>query len=132
VRVEIADNGDYARFTVTMAGALPDRVPAGQTYGVGVDLFRTITQVESDYQLFLDGGSDGWFAYLSNGKRYVHYPGTLGIGGTRIVFTVPWSSLGDRTSGRFSAFADWAKERTGDNEFSEDHAPDLGSAAYSR
>ena len=131
-RIEIADNGADARFTITMAGALPDRVPAGQTFGVGVDLFRTLTQVESDYQLFLDGGSDGWFAYLSSGKSYVRYPGTLGIGEARIVFTVPWSSIGDRSSGRFSAFADWAKARAGDNEFSEDHAPGLGHAEYQR
>jgi hypothetical protein len=132
VGVSISDNGENARFTITMAGVLPGRVPDGQTFGAGVDLFRTLTQVESDYQLFIDGGSDGWFAYLSSGKKYVRYPGTLGIGAEQIVFTVPWSSIGNRTSGRYSAFVDWSRARTGDNEFSEDHAPALGTASYAR
>ncbi|HEV2889251.1 MAG TPA: hypothetical protein VGX28_02660 [Frankiaceae bacterium] len=117
---------------MTFAGDVPARLPAGETMGVGVDLYRSRTQNESDYQLFTDGSSGGWYAYLQQGSTFVRYPGRFGIGGRRIVFTVPWSALGSPASGRFSAFADWTRDAAPGNEFSEDHAPDLGNAAFTR
>jgi hypothetical protein len=132
VSVTIADGGANVRVTVTFAGDVPVRLPAGETMGVGVDLFRDAAQTESDYQLFADGEPDGWFAYLQTPKGFVRYPGTFGVGGRRLEFTVPWSSIGSPASGRFSAFADWTRDASPANQSGEDHAPNLGTASFTR
>jgi len=132
VSVAIEDNGTDARVTIRVAGAFPSRMPADETLGIGVDFFRSRTQLESDYQLFVDGQPDGWFAYLHTPRGFVKYPGTFGIGGDRMVFTVPWSSLGSPQSGAFAGFADWSRVATPANVYGEDHAPDLGNAGYAR
>ena len=132
VGVTVEDDGTNARVTITFAGDVPSRLPAGETMGTGVDLYRSPTQVESDYQLFADGQPDGWFAYLQTPKGFVRYPGRFGIGGRRIEFVVPWSALGSPSSGAFSAFADWTRDATPANAFSEDHAPNVGNARFTR
>lgn len=130
--VTIEDNGANARVTVRLHGTLPATVPAEETMGIGVDFYRSALQNESDYQLFADGQPDGWFAYLHTPKGFVRYQGTFGIGGDRLVFTVPWSALGSPTGGNFSAFADWTRRATPVNRAGEDRAPGLGNAAFSR
>ena len=132
--VVLASNGSNLRVTVTLAGALPPRPASRESLGIGVDLYQRTTQTESDYQLFADGGPDGWFAYLQTPRGFVRYPGTFGLTGAQLVFTVPWSSVGSRTSGAFSAFADWTQGgRAGltGNPSSHDEAPTLGNRAYS-
>ena len=131
VAVSVEDDGTNARVTVRFAGDVPARLPENEVSGVGVDFFRSTTQLESDYQLFADGQPDGWYAYLQTPDGFVKYPGTFGVGGSRLVFTVPWSALGAPRSGAFSAFADWTRSAT-TNLAGEDHAPDLGSAPFSR
>jgi hypothetical protein len=130
--VTIEDDGTHARVTVRMAGSVPARMPADETMGLGIDLYRTVTQLESDYQLFADGEPDGWFAYLHTPKGFVKYPGTFGIGGDRLVFTVPWAALGSPSAGAFGAFADWTRRASPVNLAGEDLAPDLGHATYAR
>ena len=130
--VTIEDDGTQARVTVRFAGPLPTRLPAEETMGVGVDLFRTRTQIESDYQLFADGQPEGWFAYLHTPDGFVKYQGTFGIGGDRLVFTVPWSALGSPTAGTFKAFADWTRTATPVNLAGEDFAPELANEPYAR
>jgi hypothetical protein len=131
--VRIEDDGTHARVTVTMAGALPARPVSREALGIGVDLYARTAQTEGDYQLFADGGPDGWFAYLQTPKGFVRFPGTFALSGARVVFTVPWSSLG--SSRAFSAFADWTqggKAGLTGNPSSHDEAPALGHRAYSR
>jgi hypothetical protein len=130
--VTVEDDGTNARVTVTFDTSVPGTLPADETMGVGVDFFRSAAQIESDYQLFADGEPDGWFAYLQTPKGMVRYPGTFGIGGRRLVFTVPWSSLGSPGSGSFSAFADWTRDTVPTNVSGEDHAPNLGTARFTR
>jgi len=134
--VRIEDDGTRARVTVTMGGALPAHPVSRESLGIGVDLYGRTTQTESDYQLFADGGPDGWFAYLETPRGFVKYPGTFALSGARLVFTLPWSSLGSRTSGAFSSFADWTQGgkagTLGGNASSRDDAPALGSKAWSR
>ncbi len=109
--VTLAANGTDLRVTVTVDGALPDRTDDGETIGIGVDLYPPQRQRESDYQLFVDGEPDGWFAYLDTPRGFVRYPGTFGLGSSRLVFTVPLSSVGSPRTGRFSAFVDWSRTR---------------------
>jgi hypothetical protein len=132
VLVTVEDNGTDARVTVTMRGDVPATLPAGETMGLGVDFFGSRTDTESRYQLFADGEPDGWYAYLQDPKGFVKYPGTFGLGGRRLVFTVPWASLGGPSAGYFSAFADWTRRATPANLSGEDHAPDLTNAPYTR
>ena len=132
VAVTIEDDGTNARVTVRFAGTVPARVPADEVLGVGVDVYRSPAQVESDYQLFADGQPDGWYAYLQTPDGFVKYPGTFGIGGDRLVFTVPWSALGAPRDGAFSAFADWTRDAAPANLAGEDHAPDLATTRFSR
>jgi hypothetical protein len=134
--VTVEDDGTHARVTVALSAALPLRAKDRESLGIGVDVYRTVTQGESDYQLFADGGPDGWFAYLQTPKGFVRYPGSFALSGTRMVFTLPWSSLGGRRTGRFSAFADWTQGgrpgTLGGNASSQDLAPAVGSTAYGR
>jgi hypothetical protein len=132
VAVTVEDNGPNARITVSMRGDVPARVPSGETIGLGVDFYRSRTQLESDYQVFADGEPDGWYAYLETPHGFVKYPGTFGLGGRRVVFTVPWTSLGGPSAGFFSAFVDWTRNATPANLAGEDHAPDLTNAPYTR
>jgi hypothetical protein len=130
--VTVEDDGTNVRITVRFAGDVPARLPADETMGVGVDLYRSAAQIESDYQVFADGQPEGWYAYLQTPKGFVKYPGTFGVGGNRLVFTVPWSAVGSPSAGAFSAFADWTRDATPVNLAGEDVAPDLGNAAYRR
>jgi hypothetical protein len=132
--VTLADNGTSLRVTVEMDGALPAATATGESMGIGVDLYRAATKRESDYQLFADGESDGWFAYLDTPRGFVRYPGTFALGGRTLVFTVPWSSVGNPQSGRTSAFADWTQRSSAPtgNPSSNDYVPTLGTTNYSR
>jgi hypothetical protein len=135
-QVVIEDDGTSARVTVTLDGALPARPVSRESLGIGVDLYARTAQAEGDYQLFAEGGPDGWFAYLETPRGFVRYPGTFAVSGTRLVFTVPWQSLGSRTSGALSAFADWTQGgragTLGGNASSRDDAPAVGTRAWSR
>lgn len=135
-RVEVADDGHNARVTVLLGGPLPVRTATRESIGLGVDLYRSATQSVSDYQLFADGEPDGWFAYLDTPKGFVRYPGTFALGADRVVFTVPWSSLGGPQRGYLSAFADWTQGgkpgTLGGNASSQDRAPTIGTSAYAR
>ena len=132
--VILADNGASLRVTVVLDAALPRRAADGETFGIGVDLYHRGTGRESDYQLFADGEPDGWFAYLDTPRGFVKYPGTFGLGGNRLVFTVPWSSVGNPSEGRFSGFVDWTRRSNGitGNKASNDYAPTVATKVYSR
>jgi hypothetical protein len=132
VAVTVEDDGTRARVTVRFAGAVPNVLPPDETEGVGVDFYATAAQTESDYQLFADGEPDGWYAYLQTPKGFVKYPGRFGVGGDRLVFTVPWSALGSPSAGSFTAFSDWTRDTSPANLAGQDHAPSLGKASYTR
>jgi hypothetical protein len=132
--VTMASNGVALRVTVGVDGTLPQRLPDDEVMGIGVDLYPQRSQRESDYQLFVDGEPDGWYAYLQTPRGFVRYPGTFALGGNRLVFTVPLSSVKSPTAGRFSAFVDWTRRASGltGNKASNDYAPTLGTKRYTR
>jgi len=132
--VSLQDNGDQLRVEIVLSGRLPEQAASDETLGIGLDLYRPGTGRESDYQLFADGEPDGWFAYLDTPKGFVRYPGTFGLGGNRIVFTVPWAAVGSPTRGRYSAFVDWSQRSSGltGNKASNDYTPAVGTASYAR
>jgi hypothetical protein len=130
VEVSIATRRESAIATVDFVGTLPARLDEGEVMGVGIDIFRSDV-AESDYQLFADGGPDGWFAYLHTPEGFVKYPGTFSIGQNRMLFEVPWQSLGGFNAGRFSSFVDWSGPGTvAVNASSEDIAPDSGRVGF--
>ena len=125
--VEIESDGSSARIIVAMAGSLPDEMTRGEIEGVGVDLFRE----SGDYQVFASGEPGGWYGYLYTPDGFVEYEGTFGVAGRTIVFTVPWSALGGDDPGTFSAFVDWTgPPENGTNDFSQDVAPEEGTADF--
>jgi hypothetical protein len=133
VGVLLEDDGTRLRATVRMGGAVPLRTATAEVLGVGVDLYDRSGEFESDYQLFADGGDDGWFAYLSTPEGFVRYPGRFQITGDQLVFTVPWSAVGGRRDGWTKAFADWARDgggTLGGNATANDRAPLAGSVGY--
>ena len=129
--VSLAEQGTTAIVTVDLAGTVPQKLANGEVMGIGVDLYLS-GGGESDYQLFADGGSEGWFAYLQGPSGFVDYPGAFRLAGTRIVFEVPWSSLGAPTQGSFSSFVDWSQKATPINKVGQDQAPNSGTAGFSR
>lgn len=132
--ITLRDNGADLRVEVVMNASLPARTGSDETMGIGVDLYRRASGRESAYQLFADGEPDGWFAYLDTPRGFVRFPGTFGLGGNRLVFTVPWSAVGNLYAGRFSAFADWTRRSSGltGNKASNDFAPIVATKNYSR
>ena len=132
--VTLADNGSSLRVMIVLDAALPQPTASDETFGIGIDLYHRGSGRESDYQLFADGEPEGWFAYLDTPRGFVQYPGTFGLGGNRIVFTVPWSAVGRPSEGRFSAFVDWTRRSSGitGNKASNDYAPTVGTKVYSR
>ena len=128
VRVTVDHDGVTARIAVETAGALPAHLAAGEVAGVGVD-FYVGDRPSGDYQLFVDGSADGWFAYLYANGEIVRYPGTFLLGGSRMQFELPWADLGGSGLTRFSAFYDWSQDALPANRVGEDHAPQLGTAA---
>jgi hypothetical protein len=130
--VTIQSVGADARFVVQLASAPPDPPPPTETIGVGIDIYLG-GGAESDYQLFADGSSPQWTAYLQGPKGFVDYPGTFRIGGGQLVFEVPWSAFGDIRAGTFSAFVDWTQDQpVGPPRAGHDRAPDTGRAALAR
>jgi hypothetical protein len=132
--VTLQSNGVDLRVIASVDGTLPQHVGTDEVMGIGVDLYPERNQRESDYQLFVDGQPEGWYAYLQTPRGFVRYPGTFGLGGNRLVWTVPLSSVGNPTVGRFSAFVDWTREASGltGNKASNDYAPVLGTTPYRR
>jgi len=100
--------------------------PAG-----AVDFYLEDTR-ESGFQLFADGSPEGWFAYLQTPKGFVEYPGSFAIGGSKLVFTAPWSSL-DWPKGKFfNSFADWSRRGDVVNTSAQDNAPSIGKTGFPR
>lgn len=129
VGVELVDTGGALRATVTVAGPIPRELEDSQAAGIGLDLFAG-TGPESDYQIFLEGAADGWFAYLEGPSGLAQFVGTFELDADRFVVEVPWGSLGGQRAGGLAVFADWSSALLTLAVSSEDHAPDDGRAAY--
>lgn len=129
-RVVIESDGARARISMTMHDAIRDPMPGGEQMAIGVDLYRTTAQAESDYQVYASGTPDGWVAFLDTPSGFVRYPGEFGIGGSTFIFTVPWSSLGRITRGYATAFMDWDRKGVVLNETAHDRLPDEGRFSY--
>jgi hypothetical protein len=129
VTITVDDIGSRMLVRIDMAGDVPAALAAGEVQGIGIDIYRS-NERESDYQVFLDGGSDGWRAYLQTPDGFVDYPGTFAMGGRRLVVEVPWLAVGGREDGRLSTFCDWSAEATPLNRSSADRAPDLGTTSF--
>jgi len=123
------DDGKDLQVIVDVAAAFPSPLGDREVIGVGVDIFRTSPSGsgESDYQLFADGGADGWRAFLQTPDGFVEYPGTFSMGGARLVFQVPWASVGGRRGFTTAAFADWSDAAQTLTRDGQDAAPNLGT-----
>jgi hypothetical protein len=108
--VRFATRGDDAALQVVTAATVPARLAPGEVVGLGIDVFRG-AGVESDHQVFLDGGADGWRAYLQTPRGFVRFPGSFALRGTALEVTLPWSALGGRDAFSASAFLDWSDGR---------------------
>jgi hypothetical protein len=129
ILLTIEDLGDGARVTVRLAAALPAELADQEVIGIGVDFFRSNSS-ESDYQLFADGGSDGWRAFLQTPEGFVRYPGAFRLTGDQLQFEVPWSSLGGAPTGSVRTFVDWGKPTlAGIVTRTQDLLPDRSTAA---
>lgn len=105
--VALDSDGESLRMAVTMAGVVPGRLARGEVQGVGID-FYTADEAESDHQVFLDGGSDGWVAYLQTPRGFVPFPGELRLDGPTLTAVVPWSAVGEPAGATVAVFADWS------------------------
>ena len=124
----IESDGRNLRVTIAFAGRIPSVLRADEVQGVGIDFFRSNNQ-ESDFQLFADGGSDGWTAYLQTPDGFVQYPGTFAVGGRVLQFVVPWSALGGAKPVDVSTFVDWSEKRDLLIAVGNDRVPDDGRVA---
>lgn len=128
VSILVESDGRDVRATIDVAATLPTTPVDGEVIGIGLDFYRNADADESDYQLFVDGGSDGWFAYLHTPTGFVEYPGSFRLGGARLVFQVPMESLGGLTATQASGFLDWTRSGAVVNSAASDQAPNSGRA----
>lgn len=105
--LSLAGSDKALRIEVQVAGVLPGVLADREVQGVGIDVFRS-DDVESDYQVFLDGGDHGWRAFLQTPDGFVRFRGTFAVSGRRLVVTLPWSAVGGREEAEVSAFVDWS------------------------
>ena len=118
----VEDGGTDLRVTVELGGTIPGALADGEVQGVGVDLFR-LSRDESDFQVFLDGGTHGWRAFLQTPRGFVKFPGTLAVDGRTLVAVLPWASVGGRQDAQVSAFSDWSNGRGGTSVDAVDRGP---------
>ncbi len=130
-RLAVLTAGDDLIVVVELADTAPEQLDEGEVVGIGVDLFRPGTG-ESGYQLFVDGGSDGWHAYLQTPEGFVAYPGTFAVGGSRLELQVPWRAVGDPREAEVRAFLDWSGEALVTNLVARDDLPDRGRISVVR
>ena len=109
VSLTLEDDGTSLRVSVELGDTVPALLADGEVQGVGIDLFRSRAD-ESDFQVFLDGGSGGWRGFLQTPRGFVRYPGTLSVAGSMLVTVIPWTELGGRSDAQVSAFADWSDD----------------------
>ena len=121
----IETDGTSARVTLDLGGAIPERLAEGEVMGLGVDLFRS-SGSESDFQLFAEGTPDGWYAHLQTPDGFVRYSGVFAVGGTKVLFQLPWSMLGGPPPFRVSSFSDWSRKRIAVNASADDALPNQG------
>lgn len=127
IAVRIEDDGTRARIAVRMVAPVPARTAEDEVIGIGVDL----TRGEDEYQVFGSGEPDGWFAYLYEPGGLTRYRGSFEVIDRQLVFTVPWTALGGRAGGTFSAFVDWTGPgAVGSDAASQDLVPDRGTAHF--
>ncbi|HVF12419.1 MAG TPA: hypothetical protein VNA87_04965 [Actinomycetota bacterium] len=124
-KLVLQDLGTSARLILEFGEDLPPKIPEQEVMGVGVDFFFTGAS-ESDYQVFLDGGPNGWFAHFQTPQGYAQFPGTLTLGGNRAIVELDWGALGGASSGTISNFVDWSKEGLIINEVSRDFISGAG------
>lgn len=135
VRVTIEARDGTARVSVEFAAAVPERLGEEEVMGVGVDLYRPGNDDlgRSDYQVFADGGPEGWFAYLQTPEGFVPYPGRFILAGPRMIWELPWGSLGSLNAGDFRAFVDWSGPGVAVvKKVSQDWVPNSGRAPFRR
>lgn len=130
-RITIEDDGERLRVRVEVREPFPTPLADGEVIGIGVDLLDH-GDGESAYQLFADGGADGWLAYLQTPDGFVSYPGEFRVGGAVVEFVVPWNAIGSPARGPFGGFLDWSRARLLSNAAAGDRAPDGGTAGFDR
>jgi hypothetical protein len=123
------EDGSSLAIRVRLHGALPPTTKTGEVYGVAVDLYRK-SDIESDYQLFAEGASDGWFAYLQTPDGFVAYPGRFTVAGNTLDFTIPWTAIGGRKATKYTVFLDWSQKALPLNKAASDRMPDSGAGAF--
>lgn len=106
-RVEFSEHDGMLATTVTVASLVPGALADREVQGVGIDIYRSSSE-ESDYQVFLDGGTHGWRAFLQTPDGFVDFPGTFTVRGRTLTAVVPWDAVGGRDDVEASVFVDWS------------------------
>lgn len=127
----LEDDGATLRVTIDFADTLPPALGEDEVVGIGVDLLRE-DDGESRYQLFVDGGSDGWYAYFQRHDGFMAFPGSFSLGGFRIVLTIPAEVIGNPVEGEWRSFLDWSGKGLVLRPVAYDRAPEEGWHAFRR
>lgn len=112
--VRLADSDGGLAVSLALRGIVPGRLARRELMQVGVDLFRVsplemlLGDTASDYQIRLQGGVDGWRAFLRQKDGYVPFPGTFTVSGRTLHVVLPWEALGGRKRAVVEAYVDWS------------------------
>lgn len=130
VKAQIVGLGEDFRMTLTLDGAVPDRMPNDKTHMV-VAFGITGTQENEGYSFGAQATEKGWNAYAGgrddgNGE----FPGTFFVRGNAIEMTVPWDYIeGPRAFEWYSA-SNWFSQIANQTHYRVDLAPSDGLTKF--
>jgi hypothetical protein len=121
-RASIRDAGADMRLTLTLAGVVPDRLPAD-------DYAYVEFRLEGDgrgVSVAAEGDDTGWTPVIE-GRRFT---GTFALRDASMVFVVPWRAIGAGGSLEWFATSSWTHSGLLSTDYGFDRAPDAGPAPY--
>lgn len=110
--VDISREGDNYKFTIEVAGLLPDTPQSGKALEWGV-LMDIDQDGQPDWGVFAAlSTKDGWYNALTNQKTKEkqakeQFPGTFTHKGTTLTWTVPPAAIGSPTAFKWFGFANY-------------------------
>jgi hypothetical protein len=130
VKASIVGLGEDFRMTLTLADAVPDRMPNDKTHMI-VAFGITGTEESEGYSFGAQATQEGWTAYAGgrddgNGE----FPGTFFIKGNAIELTVPWDYIAGPRAFEWYAASNWFSQLANQTHYRVDLAPSDGLAKF--
>ena len=129
VEASIQGLGEDFVMTLTLDGAVPERMPTPQTYYIVA--FGITGNEDEGYSFGAQCTEKGWQAYAGGKDRgSTEFPGTFQIEGNTIQMTVPWTYIRGPRAFEWYAASNWFQQTGQITHYRVDLAPSEGTAKF--